>query len=201
MMNSLSMRTSRRARCLAVTVVVAGLFGVAGCGGDEGGKESPPSAKSSVEQSGDSKRSASEGAPSQTAEESLATAKDGDVAVVIHSAVRDQNGGYVTVSGTVTNNGGGPWSGAEWRSDESELRGNGGSVAGATLVDPVGKKRYLILRDTLGKCLCTKFDGQVDAGQTVDWFAQFPAPPASTKKVTFQVGSMPPAEIPLSEAQ
>jgi hypothetical protein len=39
----------------------------------------------------------------------------------------------------------------------------------------------------------------VDAGESADWFAQFPAPPAGTSAVDFQVGSMPPASIEISE--
>lgn len=60
-------------------------------------------------------------------------------------------------------------------------------------MDKAGKKKYLILRDTQGRCLCTKFEGGgVDAGQSADWYAQFPAPPEGTTKVDFQVGDMPP---------
>jgi hypothetical protein len=73
-------------------------------------------------------------------------------------------------------------------------------MAGASLTDSKGKKKYLVLRDTQGRCLCTKFDGGgVDAGKSADWFAQFPAPPADTTAVDFQVGSMPPASIEISE--
>lgn len=128
----------------------------------------------------------------------LAESKDGDIGLTITSAVRD-SGGFVTVSGTVTNSGSRLWTAADWRGDENELRGNASSVAGASLVDQNGKKKYLILRDTEGRCLCTRFTGGVKTGETVDWFAQFPAPPQDTTSVDFQVGSMPPATIELSE--
>jgi hypothetical protein len=72
-------------------------------------------------------------------------------------------------------------------------------MAGAALVDQVGKKKYLVLRDTEGRCLCTRFSGGLRQGQTTDWFAQFPAPPEGTTKVEFQVGAMPPASIEISE--
>jgi hypothetical protein len=118
--------------------------------------------------------------------------------LTITSAKRD-SGGFVTVEGSVTNNREGFWSAADWRGDERELSKNGGSIAGASLIDQGGKKKYLILRDTAGRCLCTKFDGGVDKGATADWFAQFPAPPEDTTKVDFQVGAMPPASIEISE--
>ncbi len=73
--------------------------------------------------------------------------------------------------------------------------------AGASLVDEKGKKKYLILRDTEGHCLCTKFQGGVSQGATVDWFAQFPAPPAGTTSVQFQVPTMPPATLTLSDGE
>lgn len=120
--------------------------------------------------------------------------------LTVTSAKRDE-GGFVTVEGTVTNNTSALWVAAEWRGDESELARNGGSIAGASLIDQKGKKKYLILRDTLGRCLCTQFSGGVRAGATADWFAQFPAPPAGTTAIDFQVGSMPPASIQISEGE
>ncbi|WP_313905040.1 MULTISPECIES: hypothetical protein [unclassified Streptomyces] len=127
--------------------------------------------------------------------------KGGDITLTVTSAVRDQ-GGYVTVSGKVTNGGGQFWIASNWRGDERELSGNGASLAGASLIDSKGKKKYLVLRDTQGRCLCTKFDGGgVEAGRSADWFAQFPAPPADTTNVDFQVGSMPPASIQISDGE
>ncbi|WP_306292937.1 hypothetical protein [Streptomyces tsukubensis] len=120
--------------------------------------------------------------------------------VSIKSAVRDA-GGFVTVSGKVTNGGSERWMAEDWIGDEKELGGNASSVAGASLVDKEGKKKYLVLRDTEGHCLCTRFVGGVRGGQTVDWFAQFPAPPEGTTKVDFQVGAMPPASIDISEGE
>ncbi|MGA4851005.1 hypothetical protein ACOBQB_33970 [Streptomyces sp. G5(2025)] len=182
----------------AVAFAVGLVLTVAGCGGGGGGDEPDKAAKSSVPPD----KGEGKGTDSQESadDQVLAEAKDDGVTLVITSANRD-GGGFVTVSGKVTNTSGGLWTGGQWRGDEQELQKNGGSVAGASLVDGVGKKRYLVLRDTSGRCLCTKFEGGLDSGQTVDWFAQFPAPPEATNKVTFQVGSMPPAPIELSEGE
>ncbi|MFC8130589.1 hypothetical protein [Streptomyces sp. NPDC057302] len=132
----------------------------------------------------------------------MAEVQGGDgVSLTVTSADRDE-GGFLTVSGQIKNSGGEFWIADNWRGDERELRKNGASMAGAALVDQEGKKKYLVLRDTEGRCLCTKFDGGgVKAGQTADWYAQFPAPPAETGKVDFQVGAMPPASIELSESE
>jgi hypothetical protein len=171
---------------------------VAGCGGGDGdGKPSatPSSAKSTA--GGGGSQSQQSSAPA--ADKVLAEVKSGDITLTITSAVRDQ-GGFVTVSGTVTNNGGQFWIASNWRGDERELSRNGASLAGASLIDSKGKKKYLVLRDTQGRCLCTKFDGGgVGAGKSTDWFAQFPAPPDGTNDVNFEVGAMPPASIELSQ--
>ncbi|MFF3380120.1 hypothetical protein ACFYXF_45090 [Streptomyces sp. NPDC002680] len=190
---------SRRA-VTAVAIATGLLLTVAGCGGGDGGKSdknASSSAPSRTESAGDEETQSE--APA--AEPALAEVKNGDITLTVTSAVRDE-GGYVTVNGTVTNSGGDFWVAADWRGDERELSKNGSSLAGAALVDSKAKKKYLVLRDTDGRCLCTKFEGGgVDAGQTTDWFAQFPAPPTDSTEVNFQVGTMPPASIEISEGE
>ncbi|MEU6651688.1 hypothetical protein ABZ904_20140 [Streptomyces sp. NPDC046900] len=187
--------TGRRA--LSTVAITTGLLlTMVGCGsgGDDKPGASSPSAESTAKGGGQSKQSST-----QAADNVLAEVKSGDITLTVTSAERDQ-GGFVTVSGTVTNNGGQFWIASNWRGDERELSRNGASLAGASLVDSKGKKKYLVLRDTQGRCLCTKFDGGgVNAGQSADWFAQFPAPPEGTTDVDFQVGAMPPASIQISE--
>ncbi|MFE0174510.1 hypothetical protein ACFWZ2_19515 [Streptomyces sp. NPDC059002] len=195
-------RTMMARRAMTAVAVTTGLvLTVAGCGGGDGGEGKPdkskPSAPSDKKDGGDDERKQSD-APS--ADKILAESKDGDISVAITSAQRD-GGGFITVSGTVTNNGSQSWMGANWASDERELRSNGGSLSGASLVDAEGKKKYLVLRDTSGRCLCTKFNGRVRQGESASWFAQFPAPPEGTSKVNFQVGAMPPAPIEISEGE
>lgn len=183
-------------RSVVAAVAVLTLFGVSACGGD--GEEGKGGGGPSKSGEGRGEPTSDNSADSDTSDEPLAEVKEGDIAVLIESAVRD-SGGFVTVSGKVTNNGSGSWIGTEWKSDERELQGNGGSLAGASLVDSAGKKRYLVLRDTGGRCLCTKFSGLLSQGDSASWFAQFPAPPAESTKVNFQVGTMPPATIEISE--
>lgn len=193
-------RTMMTRRAMTAVAITTGLvLTVAGCGGggddDKSDKDSKPSAPAKDDDGGDEKES-----QPPAADQTLAESKGDGVTLVINSAKRDE-GGFLTVSGKVTNTSGGLWTGGQWRGDEQELQKNGGSVAGASLVDEQGKKRYLVLRDTTGRCLCTKFEGGIDSGNTADWFAQFPAPPEGTKKVSFQVGGMPPASIELSEGE
>ncbi|MGW7606723.1 hypothetical protein ACWGKW_05455 [Streptomyces sp. NPDC054766] len=193
-------RHTRKGRtALRAAAITAGLLlMVTGCGGGGDGT----SDKGASSPSTPAKRSSDGGkAQSQTpgADAVLAEVKgENGLTLTVTSAKRDQ-GGFVTVEGTVTNNTDDVWIAANWRGDERELSKNGASIAGASLIDQKGKKKYLILRDTSGRCLCTQFTGGVSQGATAQWFAQFPAPPADTTAVDFQVGSMPPASIEISE--
>ncbi|POX52985.1 hypothetical protein [Streptomyces sp. Ru72] len=189
--------TMKGRRALSAVAITAGLLlAVAGCGGGGDGKSDKEATTSAAPS-----RSSSGPKTSQAphADQVLAEVKgENGLTLTVTSARRD-SGGFVTVEGTVTNNTGTLWVAANWRGNEQELKRNGGSIAGASLIDQQGKKRYLILRDTSGRCLCTQFTGGVREGETAQWFAQFPAPPEGTNKVDFQVGAMPPASIEISE--
>ncbi|MEV6792377.1 hypothetical protein AB0M87_10330 [Streptomyces sp. NPDC051320] len=193
-------RTLKARRALTAVAIAAGLgLTVAGCGGD-GGNTAKQGASASASHTKDSSDKA-QSSPTPGADDVLAQVKGSDgVTLTITSAVRDA-GGFVTVSGKVTNGSGKIWTPTTWAGDESELAGNSASMAGASLVDATGKKKYLILRDTSGRCLCTKFVGGFVPNAEKSFYAQFPAPPASTKSVEFQVGDMPPATIDISEGQ
>ncbi|MFE9649907.1 hypothetical protein ACFYO0_38520 [Streptomyces sp. NPDC006365] len=183
----------------AVAITTGLVLTVAGCGGGDDGDDPDKNASSSSpakNEGSDDKQESQAPSPEQV----LAEVKGGGLTLAVTSATRDE-GGFVTVEGTVTNGSGKPWVAADWRGDESELVKNGGSIAGASLIDQTGKKRYLVLRDTEGRCLCTRFTGGVRSGDTTEWFAQFPAPPEGTTKLDFQVGSMPPASFELTEGE
>ncbi|MBL1288562.1 hypothetical protein JKV81_17205 [Streptomyces sp. For3] len=167
------------------------------CGGDDG------SDKPGSEQK-ESNSSASQKPKSPDTEESadpsvvLASVKGpGEIELVVNSAERD-SGGFVTVKGSVTNGSKQQFTAPGWQGTEQEMVSNGASVAGASLVDQAGKKRYLTLRDTDGRCLCTAFTTGIAPGKTAPFFVQFPAPPQSTTEVDFQIPTMPTATIKIS---
>ncbi|MFZ3559543.1 hypothetical protein [Streptomyces sp. BH055] len=190
--------TTMTRRALAAVAIATGLvFSVAGCGGDGDKADDVVKSSAPAQKGGDGKPKASQ----SSSVEPLAEVKgQGGIALSVTSAKRD-GGGFLTVEGAVTNNTGKPWAVVDWRGDEKELASNGGSMAGAALVDEAGKKKYLVLRDTQGRCLCTRFTGGVLNGETKDWYAQFPAPAEGTTKVSFQVGGMPPASIEITEGE
>lgn len=178
--------------------VVAVVFAVtlAGCGGE--GKQKPPQ-QSSAPQSKDS----GSPAPAPSAEKSsepakiLATVEGASgMSLVINSMQRDP-GGFLTVNGQIKNTGSESFAGTSaWRG--IELKGTGESVAGATLVDKAGKKRYYVLRDTEARCLCTTGISSVGPGQVIPFFAQFPAPPPSTGEVEFSLPTFATATVKIS---
>ncbi|MFH9421396.1 hypothetical protein [Streptomyces sp. NPDC017529] len=189
-------RPSKATRRVAAAVIAAGLaLVVSGCGGDDGGGKDrgakPPARATTPKDSG-------HGTPAADATRTIGEMKGPDgVVVTLHSAVRD-SGGFVTLSGTVTNKGTKIFNAINWRSNETGMRSRS-SVSGATLVDKAGKKRYLVLRDTEGECLCTTGLSGLKPGESRPLFAQFPAPPEKVTEVDFQLPTMPPVSVTISD--
>ncbi|MEU9389354.1 hypothetical protein AB0D86_05040 [Streptomyces sp. NPDC048324] len=192
----MSMRFTTKARraMVAVTVVAALAVGVAGCGGggDDGKK---PQTSASASKNGGSKPTAQEG----QSDTPLAELKGSDgLLLQITSAQRD-SGGFVTVNADLKNDGAKslviP---SALSGNETEITRNGRSFGGATLVDSKGKKRYYVLRDTDGRPLTTTGFSTIKAGESLAVFMQFPAPPAGTSEVTFQLPTFSSAPIEIS---
>ncbi|MCQ8770178.1 hypothetical protein [Streptomyces telluris] len=190
-------RTTKARGRAAVTVLTAVMaLAVAGCGDDGGDKgEDGADARSSKKpaaQHGEAKNRAREPASDGIGE---MEGPDG-TAIALTSAVRDK-GGFVTVNGTLTNRGSRPFNAIHWSSKETEMKSRS-SVSGASLVDQASKKRYLVLRDTDGECLCSTGLTNVKPNETRPVFAQFPAPPDDVTEVDFQLPAMPSVHIKIS---
>jgi hypothetical protein len=179
---------------VAMTVAAGLALGVAGCGGGDDKDMANPAASTSSPDRG-SNPSAQEG----KSETPLAELKGIEgLLLQITSAQRDA-GGFITVNGTVKNDG------AEsvvippqTSGDETEVIKHGPSLGGATLIDSKGKKRYYVLRDTDGRPLTTTGLGNLEAGQTLPVFMQFPAPPSSATEVDLQVPTFSSGTIKIS---
>ncbi|WP_431042492.1 hypothetical protein ACQUSR_11600 [Streptomyces sp. P1-3] len=179
-------------------------FATAGCGGgdeDAAEKETPrPSSDATGRE--DDRPSERPGetrdqAPGDESSGAIGEAEGPDgIVLSIQSATRD-DGGFVTVSGTVANNGDRTFNASRWRSSETDVKSRS-SISGASLVDQRGKKRYLILRDTDGECLCTTGLANLRPGESRPVFAQFPSPPADVTRVDFQLPTMPSISIEIA---
>ncbi|GKQ41054.1 hypothetical protein [Streptomyces sp. A012304] len=192
----MSMRFTAKARRGMVTLAaVTGLaLGAAACSGG-GGDDKKPQNTASASQGSGSQPSAQEG----QSEEPLAEMKGpSGLLLQITSAVRD-SGGFVTLNGALKNDGGTMATiPSALSGNETEIMNNGRSLGGATLVDSKSKKRYYVLRDTEGRPLTTTGFSTLKAGEKIDVFLQFPAPPADTTDVTFQLPLFPSAVVKIS---
>ncbi|MGW6863349.1 hypothetical protein [Streptomyces sp. NPDC054901] len=194
----MSIRQTAKVRRGAAVAVVAGLtLTVAGCG--SGGDD--PKVPSTASQSQTQGTPGASAAPTKGQSDAPATViaqlkgQEG-MTLEINSLQRDA-GGFVTVTGQLKNTGSRAFNDTvAWRG--VELQGTGESVAGATLVDKAGKKRYYVLRDTESRCLCTTGVSSVDPGQVVAFFAQFPAPPAATTELEFSMPTFATATVRIS---
>ncbi|MEV6052311.1 hypothetical protein [Streptomyces sp. NPDC052107] len=187
--------TAKARRGMVALTVVAGLaVGVAGCGGGAGDDKKPHSSES-ASQGGNSGPSAQEGQSDQP----LAELKGSDGLLLQITSVQRDSGGFVTVNGTLKNDGAGdlliP---SALSGNETEITKNGPSLGGATLVDSKGKKRYYVLRDTEGRPLTTTGLGTLKAGQSLQVFMQFPSPPTDTIEVALQLPTLSSATIKIS---
>ncbi|MFI1072343.1 hypothetical protein [Streptomyces puniciscabiei] len=188
--------TAQARRGMVALAVAAGLaVGVAGCGGSGGGDDKKPGSSASASRTGGSNPTAQEGQSDQP----LAELKGSDgLLLQITSAQRD-TGGFVTINGTLKNDGAQTVAiPSALSGNETEIIKNGRSLGGATLVDAQGKKRYYVLRDTEGRPLTTTGFSTLKAGETLPVFMQFPAPPANTTDVEFQLPTFSSATIKIS---
>ncbi|MEV5999032.1 hypothetical protein AB0M25_07015 [Streptomyces griseomycini] len=190
---SIRFTTKARRGMVALTVAAGLALGVVGCGGG-GGDDKKPKASASASKDNGSNPSAQEGT-----DEVLAELRGQDGLILqITSAQRDA-GGFVTVNGNLKNDG------AKRvvvppavRGDEREIIRNGMSLGGATLVDSKSKKRYYVLRDTDGRPLTTTGFSMIKAGESIAVFMQFPAPPADSSEVSFQLPTFASGTIQIS---
>ncbi|MFF3824954.1 hypothetical protein ACFYXN_13940 [Streptomyces griseus] len=197
--------TTRRAMA-AVSMTAAIALALAGCG-DDGGEEpgnegsSAPSAPASpsAEDKGETQQEDTAAGENVDPDVKLAeTRGQGGLVLVVNEVKRD-SGGFLTVQGAITNEGDQARTTSGWAGSEvSIVNKNPNSVAGATLVDKAGKKRYYVLRDTDSRCLCTTAITSLAPGKTAPIFMQFPAPPQGTTEVDFSLPTFATTSLKIS---
>ncbi|MEU2246486.1 hypothetical protein [Streptomyces sp. NPDC019224] len=196
----MNFRHARKVRRAGAVALLASslLFSMAACGGDDKGSDKAPAASSDTGK--DRGKQAAEGKTLPDRSKTLVTLKnDGGVEMIVYSAKRD-SGGFLTVSGDFKNTSGeGFTTPLEWSGQEEAVAETGPSLAGMTLVDSVGKKRYYVLRDTDNRPLTTSnYTSIIEPGKALGFFAQFPSPPSTTAKVDLHFPGFPNATIEIS---
>lgn len=186
-------RTAVLGRRLSALVITFGLAaGVAACSDDSLGQSRTPAAAA------ESGSGSTAGEQMQTSAALAELQGQNGLSLTITSAERGP-AGYLTVRGDLKNDAAetvvAP---AELRGNEREVLREGPSLAGATVVDFAQSKRYYVLRDTDGRPLTTTGLSTLKAGERVHVFMQFPAPPASTTTVGFQLPQFDTANIQVS---
>ncbi|MGW2593273.1 hypothetical protein ACWCXC_23805 [Streptomyces sp. NPDC001515] len=192
------MRTMRRAGGAAVLAATLALSMTA-CGSDDGNKPKDAASQASDSPSTSDKGDGGGETVPDTSTVMVTSKNDAGIEMAINSAKRD-SGGFLTVTGQFKNPTGKTYSiPIAWNGKEVAVSLKGRSLADMTLVDSVGKKRYYVLRDTDNRALTTiDYNVFFKAGQTMTFFAQFPAPPESTTKVELHFNSFAPAPIEIS---
>ncbi|MGV9315060.1 hypothetical protein ACWDR0_23185 [Streptomyces sp. NPDC003691] len=201
-------RTARSAAAAALAAAAL-MFSLTACGsGDEPDRKASDSAPagSSSDQpgqqdggTGDSGAPTGDGGTTGGDQAPLATVKGSNGFEVVYATAKRDDGGYLTLTGAIRNSSGkSQFAPLQWSGQESQVKQTGPSLAGMTLVDKAGKKRYYVLRDTDGNPLTTTGLSTMQPGQSLDFFAQYPAPPAGTKSVDVLLPLMPTATIGLS---
>lgn len=74
-----------------------------------------------------------------------------------------------------------------------------GEFTGAYLLDAVNKKKYMVVRDSDKKCVCSGIT-TLEPGKKMNIWATYPAPPADVAKVTVVVPLFEPIEgVPIAD--
>lgn len=73
------------------------------------------------------------------------------------------------------------------------------SVGGVHLVDAIGKKKYMVVRDSETHCVCSDSIKSVPAKGRLNLWAKYPAPPAGTTMVNIVVPHFSPMDdVPIA---
>lgn len=74
-----------------------------------------------------------------------------------------------------------------------------GGVGGIHLIDPVGKKKYFVARDTENKCVCSQKVADIPKGGRTNVWAKFPSPPDEVTQLSIVIPHFSPMDdVPLS---
>lgn len=68
------------------------------------------------------------------------------------------------------------------------------SIGGVHLIDNVGKKKYLVIRDAANNCVCSRQLNAIQPKSSANLWAKFPAPPADVSKISIVIPHFTPID-------
>ncbi len=183
----------------ALVIAVASCAGNDDGGSDQGDEQTSETSQGNDDEGGDGGDEGSDGGNSgEEPAEPLAEVTGGaQLTLTITSAVREE-GDFLTVEGTLHNGGEDTFFDLAWAGGETELAGERLLHGRRVLGRHRGGKRYLILRDTSGRCLCTASAPASNRARPSRGSPSSPSRNDETVTVEFQVGDLPPATIAIS---
>jgi hypothetical protein len=139
-------------------------------------------------------------APAPARAAAIATA-DGETSGVRAevSELKRTSGGTVSLKFAMINDSDKPVSfGYTFVDPAQEIKDYGG-IGGIHLIDPVGKKKYFVARDSEGKCVCSQKVADIAKGGRANLWAKFPAPPDDVQQISIVIPHFSPMDdVPLS---
>jgi hypothetical protein len=73
--------------------------------------------------------------------------------------------------------------------------GDAFTIGGVTLVDPVNKKKYFVVRDSANHCVCSNsLLEDLKPGARINVWARFPSPPEDVQKMSVLIPHFPPID-------
>jgi hypothetical protein len=73
------------------------------------------------------------------------------------------------------------------------------TIGGVHLIDPVGKKKYLVVRDSQNNCDCSRKLMDLKPKSSINLWARFPAPPDNVEKINVVIPRFSPLDdVPIS---
>ncbi|HEY7458930.1 MAG TPA: hypothetical protein VH765_09275 [Xanthobacteraceae bacterium] len=73
------------------------------------------------------------------------------------------------------------------------------SIGGVHLIDPAGKKKYLVVRDSQNNCDCSRKLAELKPKSSANLWARFPAPPDKLEKINVVIPHFAPLDdVPIS---
>ena len=192
-----------RSNLALVLTVVALNFTIQPAKAEPGGEPLPPTTNQNltgqvVDLNIDSEPPAPSGLVPNAQGKQILASTDGDTPDVMADILelKRTSGDTITLKFAINN-------GSSENFDFSYNYGNGstsdyGTIGGVHLLDPTNKKKYLAIRDSNGKCVCSTGLSSIAPGAKKNLWAKFPAPPANVTKLSIGIPHFIPVDdVPL----